>query len=203
MTETQAPSWTTSPAWRAARAVYSTTDTRTGAELRAAAANAVQWGNRRMPTMRRQAIGPSYLPAKAEDPALVLAVAVEQLGRQAALALRQRVAPKPHRLVLEDDPLPRVTATGKQIRTVSPTWVEPVSGYGADLVLGRMESSYTRQVEGPRSRAATTVREFYRRAPGPARSAAKTVKVSSRRRKGTGPDTNAAAVTRVSGHRTM
>lgn len=170
----------------------------TGPELRAAAQAALDYGDLTAPVMRRQAVGPMYEPAGAEDPALVLAVAAEQLGRQAARKLHPST-PRPRQ---ERPEQPAATKPVTRAASAA-TWVQPVSGDWGELVIGRLDSSYARHTPGPRSRAATTVREFMRRAPGTPQNAPKTVKVQSHYRQGNGSGDPAPTATRVSGHRRL
>ncbi|MGQ1798068.1 hypothetical protein ACT4S5_13160 [Kocuria oceani] len=172
----------------------------TGAELRAAAAAAVDYGDLTVPVMRHQVVTDTYLPTGAEDPALVLAVTAEQLGRQAARTVRHGSAATAGP---ETAPTPRPgagPAPADATRTVSAsTWVQPVSGDWGELVVGQLDAAYTRHTPGARSRSATVVREHKRRAPGTAADAAPTITVRSHPRRGTGPEAPTPKVTRVSG----
>ncbi|MEX5300613.1 hypothetical protein [Kocuria sabuli] len=170
----------------------------TGAELRTAAQAAHDYGDLIIPAMRHQSVGPTSQPTGAEDPALLLAVAADQLGRQAARRLH------PSTPIPRHERLEQPAATKPATRSVSAaTWVQPVSGDWGQLVIGHLDRSYARHTPGPRSRAATTVREFMRRAPGTAKNAEKTVKVQSHHRKGTGPGDPTPTVTRVSGRQRL
>lgn len=170
-----------------------------GAELRTAAAGALERGDLVPPVMRRQVVSATYEPTGAEDPALVLAVAAEQLGRQASRALH----PSAPRIITVDQA--RALADWGQVpangaRTVAAaTWVQPVSGDWGRLMLEQMEISYTRHRAGPRTQAATTVRGHLRRAPGTSKNDPPTIPVRSHLRRGTGPGTPAPKVTKVSG----
>ena len=153
--------------------------------------------------MRRQVVSATYEPTGSEDPALVLAVAAEQLGRQASRALHPS-APRITTVNETEEPVVQSHAASSGPRTVAAaTWVQPVSGDWGGLVLEQMESSYTRHRAGPRSRAATTVREHLRRAPGTSKSEPPTIPVRSHPRRGTGPGTPAPKVTKVSGRREL
>ncbi|WP_309054917.1 hypothetical protein, partial [Streptomyces sp.] len=169
-----------------------------GAALRTAAAAALDTGDLVPPVMRRQVVAPTYEPDEPGDPALVLAVAAEQLGRQSAWALH----PTAPLITTADD----IEAPSSQARVSSPsprtvaasTWVQPVTGDWDGLVLEQMESSYTRHRARPQSRSATTVREHMRRAPGTSKNEPPTIPVRSHPRRGTGSGEALPKVTRVS-----
>lgn len=174
-----------------------------GAELRTAAAGALERGDLVPPVMRRQVVSATYEPTGSEDPALVLAVAAEQMGRQASRALHPS-APWITTVDETKEPVVQSRAAPSGPRTVAAaTWVQPVSGDWGGLVLEQMESSYTRHRPGPRSRAATTVREHLRRAQGASKSEPPTIPVRSHPRRGTGPGTPAPQVTKVSGRQDL
>jgi hypothetical protein len=126
-------------------------------------------------------------PNRAEDPALVLALAAEQLGKQSEIA-RRRAESHP---VADDRPDQVLTLTTHQPKERAPvarpgvTWVVPVAGTHEGLDIGRMDASYTHHVPGPRSRAATTVREHKRRPAGSSPYAPPTITVRAHPRRGT------------------
>ncbi|MFI7744635.1 hypothetical protein [Kocuria rhizosphaericola] len=150
-------------------------------DLRSCAATALELGDLGLPRLAKRVVNDRTLPLRADDPALVLAMAAEQLGRQSEIARRRAetlmpLAPQlPERAVTEG--LPRAHS--------SVTWVVPVAGAHEHLEIGKMDASYTRHITGPRSRAATTVREHMRRPAGSSPYTQPTIKVRAHPRRGT------------------
>jgi hypothetical protein len=58
-------------------------------DLRSCAATALELGDLGLPRLTGNVISDRTLPLRVDDPALVLAMAVEQLGRQSEIAPRQ------------------------------------------------------------------------------------------------------------------
>lgn len=172
----------------------------TGPELRRCAAAAVECGDLAIPPVRRQTVDDHYLPTSPDDPALILAQAAAQLGRQAAAMIhhsRHGNGDKP------SQPLPTGSASHStnQLRHVpAAVWVVPVAGMGEELSVGHLEESYTQHVPGSRSRASALVREHKRRRAGAGPEEAPTITVRSHLRRGTGSAEARPSITRVRGH---
>jgi hypothetical protein len=147
--------------------------------------------------VRRQAVGSTYEPKTDDDPALILAMAAYQLGRQAAESLHPAKPRSPEPAPDQDRRSPE---PGDARVVGARTWVQPVFGAWGEVSVGEMDASYTRFTAGPRSRKGAQVREHLRRAKGTSADARPTIKVSSHYRHGTGPGASAPTpvVTRVS-----
>ncbi|MEX5255082.1 hypothetical protein [Kocuria arenosa] len=156
-------------------------------DLRSCAATALELGDLGLPRLAKRVVNDRTLPLRADDPALVLAMAAEQLGRQSEIARRRAealmpLAPQlPERAVTEG----RLRDSSVDRAHSSVTWVVPVAGAHEHLEIGKMDASYTRLITGPRSRAATTVREHMRRPAGSSPYAQPTIKVRAHPRRGT------------------
>lgn len=172
----------------------------TGPELRRCAAAAMEHGDLTIPPVRHQTIDDRYLPTSPDDPALILAQAAAQLGRQAAAMIHH---PSHGNGNKPRQPLPTgsVSPSTGQLRHVpAAVWVVPVAGMGEELSVGHLEESYTRHMPGPRSRASALVREHKRRRAGAGPEEAPTITVRSHPRRGTGSAEPRPSITRVRGH---
>lgn len=172
----------------------------TGPELRRCAAAAVEYGDLTTPPVRHQTIDDRYLPTSPDDPALILAQAAAQLGRQAAAVIHHLIrgnGDEPRQQLPPDSASP---STGQLRHVPAAVGVVPVAGAGEELSVGHLEESYTRHVPGPRSRASALVREHKRRRAEAGPEEAPTITVRSHLRLSTGPAEPRPSITRVRGH---
>lgn len=157
-------------------------------ELRACAAGALERGDLILPRLAKKTLDARTEPTRAQDPALILAVAAEQLSKQSELA-RRRAQTHPVTGDRPDQVLTLTTghppAEHDQITRSGVARVVPVAGAHENLDIGRMDTSYTHHPAGPRSRRATTVREHKRRPVGSSPYAQPTITVRAHPRRGT------------------
>lgn len=172
----------------------------TGPELRRCAAAAVEYGDLTIPPVRIQAVDDRYLPIGPDDPALILAEAAAQLGRQAAAVVHHLARGNADESKQSLSTGSGASMTGQLRHVTAAVWVVPVTGMGKELTVGHLEESYTRHVPGARTRAAALVREHRRRRAGAGPEEAPTITVRGHLRRGTGPAEPRPSVTRVRYH---